>query len=48
MSERIKIEGKKGLEKQLENSNAKGMKWFSEAKRVSAGPGEDVTANSCR
>ena len=29
--------------KQLENSNAKGMKWFSEAKRFSARPGENVT-----
>ena len=36
-----KIEGKKALEKQLE----KGMKWFREAKRASARPGEDVTGS---
>jgi hypothetical protein len=45
MNQRIKLEGKKALEKILENGNNKGMKWVREAKRVSARPGEDISGN---
>ena len=45
MNQRIKLEGKKALEKILENGNNKGMKWVGEAKRVSARPGEGTSGN---
>ena len=44
MKERIKVEEEKALEKQLENANGKGMKWMREANRLSARPGEDISA----
>ena len=40
---RIKLEGQKQLEKQLENSEEKGLKWFKEAKRISARPGDNTS-----
>ena len=44
-SARIKLEAQKQLDKQLENAEEKGLKWFKEAKRMSARPG-DNTSNS--
>ena len=44
MKERIKLEGEKALEKQIENANGKGMKWMREASRLSARPGEDTSS----
>jgi hypothetical protein len=45
LDQRIKLEGKKALDKILDNGNSKGMKWVREANRVSARPGEDTSGN---
>ena len=43
LDEKVKSEGKKALNKQIEKAKEKGSHWMKEAKRLSARPGEDVT-----
>jgi hypothetical protein len=42
-AERIKYENKKEIDKKIENSAGKGMKWVREASRMSARPGDDTS-----
>ena len=44
VTERIKVEGEKALEKVFENSKGKGTKWVREASRLSARPGEGTSS----
>ena len=45
LDERVKVEGKKALDKQIEKAKEKGSHWMTDAKRLSARPGEDETGS---
>ena len=42
--QRISYENKKEIEKKIENSTGKGMKWVKDASRMSARPGDDTSS----
>ena len=44
VKDRIILEGKKALEKVLENATDNGAKWIRESSRLSARPGEDTSS----
>ena len=46
MDERVKDEGKKALNKQIEKAKEKGSHWMKDAKGLSARSGEDETGSS--